>query len=154
VSADVASAPTIVHAGVLRRFGAALYDSLLLLALVMVVTALLLFLTGGKAVTVNDYGVWGYAYRVLLVLLVIGFFGVFWTLKGQTLGMLAWRLRVERESGSLLSWSDALKRLAAGCLSWGVLALGILWILVDRDRLAWHDRVTHTRVVVLPKKRR
>ena len=154
MSADVASARVIVPAGVLRRFGAALYDSLLLLALVMVVTSLLLFLTGGKAVTVGDFGFWGYAYRVLLVLLIVGFFGVFWTRKGQTLGMLAWRLRVERDSGSLLSWSDTLKRLAAGLLSWGLAALGIFWLLVDRDRLAWHDRVTHTRVIVLPKKLR
>jgi len=131
-----------------------LYDSLLVIALCAAVTALLLPLTGGEGVTVTEFGWWGYAYRVLLLAVILGFFGFFWTRNGQTLGMLAWRLRVERDSGSLLSWSDALKRLAAACLSWGVFALGIFWILVDRDRLAWHDRVTHTRVVVLPKKRR
>jgi uncharacterized RDD family membrane protein YckC len=29
-----------------------------------------------------------------------------------------------------------------------------LWIWIDRDGLAWHDRLTHTRVVVLPKRKR
>ena len=31
---------------------------------------------------------------------------------------------------------------------------GYCWIWIDRDRLAWPDRWTHTRVVVLPKKKR
>ena len=155
MSVDASAAePAIQPAGVIRRLGAALYDVLLLIALLMIATALLLPLTGGEAVTVRDFGIWAYLYRVALLLIVIGFFGLFWTRQGQTLGMLAWRLRLERNSGSLMTWGDTLKRLAAACLSWAPLALGIFWILVDRDRLAWHDRLTHTRVVVLPKKKR
>lgn len=152
---DAAAEPGVAPASLLRRLGAALYDTLLLIALLMVVTLLLLPLTGGEAVTVRDFGWWAYGYRVLLLVLVIGFFGLFWTLQGQTLGMLAWRLRLERrDSGMLLTWSDTLQRLAAACLSWGVVGLGMLWILIDRDKLAWHDRLTATRVVVLPKKQR
>ena len=33
-----------------------------------------------------------------------------------------------------------------------ILFLGYLWVLVDPDRLAWHDRWTGTRLVVLPKR--
>jgi uncharacterized RDD family membrane protein YckC len=65
--------------------------------------------------------------------------------------MASWRVRVEREDGSLLDWADTLRRLAAALLSWLPLGLGFLWILVDPQRRAWHDRLSRTRVVVVPK---
>ena len=138
-------------AGVLRRFGAMFYDLLLLLALTMVATAALLPLTGGEAITSERLGWLEYAYRALLLFIIIVFFGGFWTRSGQTLGMVAWRLRIEREDGSLLTWGDVLTRLAAAIVSLLPAGLGYFWIWIDRDRLAWPDRWTRTRVVVLPK---
>ena len=85
-------------AGVLRRLGAMFYDLLLVLAVMMVVTAAFLPLTGGEAITSGRYGAWEYAYRVLLLAIVILFFGLFWTRRGQTRGMAAWRLRLEEQA--------------------------------------------------------
>ncbi len=127
------------------------YDALLVIALLMVVTALLLPLTGGEAITYERYGPLEYIYQLMLALLVIGFFGWFWTRRGQTLGMMAWRLKVVREDGTLLSWGTTLARMTGAIVSWAALGLGYIWIWIDRDRLAWHDRWTHTRVIVLPK---
>src|SRR5690606_38211728 len=107
---EVPSTERLPGAGVLRRLGAMLYDTLAIIAVMMVVTGLLLPLTGGEAITSERFGAWEYAYQALLVAIVVLFFGVFWTRRGQTLGMLAWRLRVEREDGSLLGWGDAIKR--------------------------------------------
>jgi uncharacterized RDD family membrane protein YckC len=90
-------------------------------------------------------------YRAVLVLLTVGFFGVFWTRRGQTLGMASWRVRVEREDGTLLDWGDTVRRLAAALLSWLPLGLGFLWVLVDPQRRAWHDRLSRSRVVVVPR---
>jgi len=146
------SDPSIRPAGVLRRFGAMFYDLLLVVALLMVVTALLLPFTGGEAITYDRFGALEYAYRALLLAVTVGFFGLFWTRRGQTLGMMAWRLKVVREDGSLLTWADTLKRLAGALVSWAALGIGYFWIWVDRDRLAWHDRWSRTRVVVLPKR--
>jgi uncharacterized RDD family membrane protein YckC len=146
------SEASIQQAGVLRRFGAMFYDLLLVVALLMVVTALLMTMTGGEAITSERYGAIEYAYRGLLVAVIVGFFGLFWTQRGQTLGMMAWRLKVVREDGTLLSWTDTVKRLGAALVSWAALGLGYFWIWIDRDRLAWHDRWTRTRVVVLPKR--
>lgn len=140
-------------AGLLRRLGAMFYDLLLVLAVMMVTTAAFLPLTGGEAITSERYGAWEYAYRTLLLLIVILFFGLFWTRSGQTLGMAAWRLRLEREDGLPLSWADVFKRLAAATVSLVLAFLGYFWILIDRDKLAWHDRWTRMRVVVLPKNR-
>jgi len=132
-----------------------LYDLLLVVALWMVVTALMLPLTGGEAITAEHYGAAiELAYQVLLVAIAVAFFGWFWTRRGQTLGMMAWRLKVVREDGSQLTWADTLKRMAAATVSWAAAGLGYFWIWIDRDRLAWHDRWTRTRVIVLPKVRR
>ncbi len=129
-----------------------LYDLLLVIALLIVVTALLLPLTGGEAISSERHGALEYVYRALLVAVVVGFFGSFWTRGGQTLGMMAWRLQVVRTDGSRLSWIDTLKRLGAALISWAPLGAGYFWIWIDADRLAWHDRWTDTRVVLLPKR--
>jgi len=138
-------------AGLLRRLAAMLYDGLLLLALLMVATGLFLPFTGGEAISLRDDPALEFGYRAVLLLLTVGFFGIFWTRRGQTLGMASWRVRVEREDGALPGWGDALRRLAAAVISWLPLGLGFLWILVDPQRRAWHDRLSRTRVVVVPK---
>jgi uncharacterized RDD family membrane protein YckC len=138
-------------AGLLRRLGAMIYDGLLLAALLMVATALWLPFTRGEAITAATQPVLEWVYRSMLVLLTIGFFGLFWTRSGQTLGMAAWRLKVERDDGALLTWKDTVIRLGAALLSWLPAGLGFLWIVADRDKRAWHDRLSHTRVVRLSR---
>jgi uncharacterized RDD family membrane protein YckC len=141
-----------MNAGVLRRFGAMLYDLLLVVALLVVVTLLFLPFTG-KGITPQESGALEHVYRSVLLLVIVLFFCVFWTRSGQTLGMLAWRLRVVRNDGSRLTWRDALVRLGGACVSLALLGLGYFWIWIDRDRLAWHDRWSGTRVVVEEKKK-
>ncbi len=58
--------------GLLRRLGAILYDSLLLLGLLMLATALLMPLTGG-AIEISNI-----AYRLYLLAVVTGYFAGFW----------------------------------------------------------------------------
>jgi len=137
--------------GLLRRLAAVLYDSLLLLALLMVATAMFLPLTGGEAIDPKRDPMLEWVYRAVLLLLTVGFYGIFWTRRGQTLGMASWRLRVEREDGGTLGWGDTLRRLAAAVLSWLPLGLGWLWILVDPEHRAWHDRLSGTRMVLVEK---
>ena len=128
-----------------------LYDGLLLTGVLMVATALFLPLTGGEAVVSGRNPVLEWVYRAALLALIVGFYGVFWTLRGQTLGMTSWRLRVEREDGALLDWGDTVRRLGWALVSLLPLGLGFLWILFDPEKRAWHDRFSRTRVVVLPK---
>jgi uncharacterized RDD family membrane protein YckC len=150
-AAPTASEPP-VRAGLLRRLAAMVYDGLLLLALLMIGTALLLPLTGGEAIVPREHPLLEQVYRLVLAAITAGYFGLAWTRGGQTLGMASWRLRVEREDGRLLGWGDTLRRLAAALLSWLPFGLGYLWVLVDPERRAWHDRLSATRVVVVPKR--
>jgi len=138
---------TTVPAGLLRRLAAAVYDILLVVGVLMIVTLGLVIATGGEAI---PSGTAAFQLSVLLILFL--FFGGFWVSGGQTLGMRAWRLRVETRDGAALDWQRAALRFAASFLAWIPLGLGVLWMLIDPDKLGWHDRLSGTRVVLLPRK--
>jgi uncharacterized RDD family membrane protein YckC len=135
-------------AGLRRRLAAGLYDGLLVLALLVIPTALFMAVRGGRPVPPGDV-----LYQLLLLATTGTFFVWFWTHGGQTLGMRAWRLRVERQTGEPLTTKIALVRFLAMLASIAALGLGLLWVLVDRNRRAWHDLAAGTRVVLVPRKK-
>jgi uncharacterized RDD family membrane protein YckC len=65
--------------------------------------------------------------------------------------MRTWRLRVVREGGGPLSTADAMRRFAWAAVSIAPLGLGLWWCLFDREGLAWHDRSSRTRLVLLSR---
>lgn len=138
-----ASPPT----GLLRRLAAAVYDGLLVVALMMLITFLMVALRNGEPIAPGDP-----ILQVLLLVTCASFFVGFWANGGQTLGMHAWRLRVEMLDGSPVSARTALLRFVTSLGSLACAGLGFLWQLVDREALTWHDRVAGTRVIVIPKK--
>ena len=76
---------------------------------------------------------------------------VSWRKGGQTLAMRAWRLRLVDADGGKPSWRALWLRFLVGHLSLLCGGLGFWWAWVDRDRLAWHDRASGTRLLRLPK---
>ncbi|MBB4723924.1 RDD family protein [Xanthomonas euvesicatoria] len=68
---------------------------------------------------------------------------VSWRRGGQTLGMRPWRLRL---IDPRVSWRALWIRYAVGTLSLALGGLGFWWAWLDRDRLTWHDRASHTRL--------
>ena len=75
-----------------------------------------------------------------------------WRRGGQTLGMRPWRLRVVAADGAAPSWRALWLRYAVGTLSLLAAGFGFWWAWFDRDRLAWHDRASGTRVSREPKR--
>lgn len=129
-------------AGLLRRLAAMSYDALILVSIFLLLTIAIMLSLGWREIAP---GTWWFQLTLLAVFVL--FFCGFWTHGGQTLGMLAWKIRVERTDGSPLRWRDALLRLLASFVSLIPLGLGYLWCLVDRDKRSWHDRLSRTRVV-------
>lgn len=122
------SEPETRPAGLGRRLAALFYDSLLLTAVLFLGTLVLLPFTGGEAITPQDSGPWEVAYRAWLALLALGFFCFSWIRRGQTLGMMSWKIRLQRDDGRLPRWRDAIPRfLLGGALT--VAALSGLWVL-------------------------
>ncbi len=77
-----------------------------------------------------------------------------WRRGGQTLGMRPWRLQVVAANGGPAPVAALCLRYAIGSLSLLAAGLGFWWAWLDRDRLAWHDRVSTTRMQRLPRKAR
>jgi uncharacterized RDD family membrane protein YckC len=106
-------------AGLFRRLAALFYDLLLVIALGFIVTFAMLPLTRGEAVLSSTQGLVGHAYHALLAISVCAYFGWCWTRSGQTLGMRAWRIRLETAGGKRLNWADSLVRILLGAgLAW------------------------------------
>lgn len=144
----MASTAAATRVGLMRRLAAGFYDSLLIIALWFLATAILLPLNHGQAVPADT--LWRMTYRGYLLATAFAFLGWFWTHGGQTLGMRVWRLRVVRADGGRIGWRDAALRYLALLLSLAACGLGILWVLVDREHLAWHDRLSATRLELTP----
>lgn len=138
-------------AGFGRRAAALLYDAFLLAALLMIFTGGALFFTHGAAVVPANAGAWVYLYRFALLAIIAGYFVLNWRRSGQTLGMRAWRIRTVMDTGKPVTWRAALLRAGIGFFAWLPAALGVLWLYLDPEHIALHDRLSGTRVVHLAR---
>lgn len=150
----------LTEAGIIRRLAAALYDTLICVALLMVTTGIYMAITAGilgadEYQKLNESGA---SLRdpllpsVLFCVLFL-FFGYFWTRTGQTLGMQVWHIRIQNRNNVSISWLQALLRYLMAWISWLTLGLGVLWMLIDKDHLTWADRFSESVVVRIPKRK-
>jgi len=109
-----------------------------------------------------------------------GFHLWFWTHGGQTLGMRAWRLKLVQADGRPITWPQAGLRVLTAIPAWlvgiigialatgislssqawlqpfatwprgSILLAGIAWLVIDHWPGGWRDKLTGTRVVLLP----
>ncbi|HEY5680711.1 MAG TPA: RDD family protein [Pseudomonadales bacterium] len=132
------------HAGLLRRVGAMCYDALLVVALWLV--------TLFPIVALSNSAVTGATVRSLLFIELFVFFAYFWVSRGQTLGMLAWRLRlVPAAPGEPVTLRQALLRFIGALAAFATLGLGYLWMYIDPERRTWPDMLSGTRVIHEPR---
>ena len=66
---------------------------------------------------------------------------------GQTIGKKMLNLKVIKENGASLSWTDAFVRWLLYKISSAVLFLGLFWIGIDGKKQGWHDKVAKTYVI-------
>lgn len=127
------------------RLLAMLYDGLLLFS-VWFIASIPVIILATKAGWQNLPG-FRLFLQLYLLLVAFLFFAWFWTHGGQTLGMRAWKLRLVTGENQTPSWRQCLVRYITSIISWACLGLGFLWVLFDRDKLAWHDRLSATRLI-------
>lgn len=123
------------------------YDTLLLIGIWMITLFFMVVAHDGTAVA-------GLRVQAILFLEMFAFFALFWRRDGQTVGMMAWRMRIVSIRGGRLSLAQIILRFLGGLLAAAPLGLGYLWMLVDPDRRTWGDMLSDSRVVVEPKGQR
>lgn len=145
------------RASFLVRVAAIVYDILVVIGVLMFAAALALALSSALA----KLGWWPLAleqdhaerlmsnwlYRFYLAFVLVGFYSLFWSKGGQTLGMKAWRLRVQNTNNRAISFRQAVIRFFAS-----IGGLGNLWVLFNSEKLALQDIAAKCEVVRLTPK--
>ncbi len=80
-----------------------------------------------------------------MALIWMGFFIFFWVKAGQTVGMRAWKLRVQKKDGSRITLIQALIRFFTS-----LFGLANLISPITKRKRGLHDLLARTEVVVLP----
>ena len=70
----------------------------------------------------------------------------FWR-RGMTVGMRAWRVRIEQDDGGKPGWIRCLVRFLVALVSAACLGLGFWWSLFDPGKRTWHDMASRTRLL-------
>ena len=164
-------------ASVTKRLLAIIYDSFLLIAVLFLAMAMLLLISGGHEFQAGNPLITAY---ILLVSFI--FFGWFWTHGGQTLGMRAWKLRLQQKNGNPINWQHAAVRFVTALPAWIVFIIGIAmvadiqlatyswlnqlstltewlifvvgitWLIGDQWPDGWRDKISGTRIVKISTK--
>lgn len=124
------------------RLGALIYDTIVLCG-IWVFSIVIIVTVSGREFT----GAWS---QTLCFLEAFVFFCFFWMHRGQTIGMLAWRLRLETDG--VFTLRKALLRFCGELLSIVTVGFGYFWIWIDKDRRSWSDLLSGSRVVRYSKR--
>ncbi len=147
------------YPSLLRRLAAMFYDSWLVLACLLLSTAVMIGLRiaieGSDAMPQGKIaisGAWEIPSFIINTLVILSFFTYFWSKLGQTLGMQTWRLRIDTQDNERISKQQSIIRCFASLFSLTCFGLGYLWALIDKDKQTWHDKISNTQTVLLEKR--
>ena len=130
-----------------RRVLVILYDSILLVAVLffMSLPIIIPFEITTDHILYPLYIVYIYAIAFL-------FFAWSWTHGGQTLGLKTWKIKLVSVSGNQVTWKESFMRYIGSLLCWLSCGIGFLWCYTNKERLAWNDLISNTRLTALSSK--
>jgi len=134
-------------AGVGQRLASYLMDGVVL----SVIYIALMFLFGVQieevAIAGGDFSTTFSAAYVLMAAIAIGYYTYFFG-KGQTPGMKLVEIKLIRTDGfHPVGYKKGFFRWVGMEISGMVLLLGYIWILIDKKKQGWHDKIAGTYVV-------
>lgn len=72
-----------------------------------------------------------------------------WVNGRQTLGMKAWNIKLTNTDSSMVDWKSASVRFLLALVSLIFFAFGLLWIILDSEKVTFYDRFSQTRLIKL-----
>ncbi len=147
---------SLPRAGLLRRLAALLYDGFLVAAIWMILGFIMQIIAGADTNQLVDGQVQTdpLLSNILFVLMIASaasFYIWFWTRSGQTLGMIAWKMKATDLNDNLMTPRQGLIRFFAAWPAFFLFGIGFLWIYIDKNGDAIHDKLSASKVVVVPK---
>lgn len=127
-----------------RCVAAMVYDSFILFSILLLATAIALFFNHGHSFLPHQYVFLTYLFAVCGL-----FLSYCWHKGGQTLGMLAWKIKIVDEQGQRLSFKKAWLRYGLCLLSLFFVGMGFIWRLFDAEKQYLHDRLLGTRIILV-----
>ncbi|MGI9282035.1 MAG: RDD family protein [Endozoicomonas sp.] len=137
------------YAGFLDRFWATLIDTLILMAITLPLTMIIygnqLTIEGSRQLLGPGDIIINWLFPALAVIL-------FWHYKSATPGKMLITMKVvDEKTGLAPKLSQSVIRYLAYFVSILPLFLGFFWIVVDKKKQGWHDKIAGTVVVRLRK---
>lgn len=137
----------MAKAGFLTRLFASLIDLIITYLFYFVFLGLV-----GKYLNIfSKSNLAGFSFFIIINLLFGLYFVVFWSTTGQTIGKLIMRQKVVSLDGSKISIKTAAIRWLGYIVSTLPLYLGFLWIIWDKDKQGFHDKIAKTYVIKIKK---
>jgi len=134
---------SVVRAGFFRRLGAFALDWLILSILADMVAFAYRFGSSAEREMLRMDMAMG-----LSIVLFLLYFTLFTGEGGQTLGKMVLGMRVQGTDGSPVGYGRAFVRTLGYILSFFFTTfLGFLWVLWDKKKQAWHDKIAGTEVI-------
>ncbi|MFT6928125.1 MAG: putative RDD family membrane protein YckC [Psychromonas sp.] len=143
------------RANFLKRLGAYIYDLFAVSAVLMLagIVAIIVVIIASSTGLINldayqdvaDFLATSQIFALYLAFIVIGFYSYFWTRGGQTIGMKAWRLRLQNSDGSNISFTQSLIRMATSAFGLGN------FLVFFGKKSAFQDQWAECEMVVLTK---
>jgi len=122
------------------RAEAALIDGVIMLAGYAIPAAL--FMYEGGQIALGKHAL---AFLYLALLTIPLFYKLLWTMTGRdSFGMRCAGIRLVDFDGNPPSQERRYVRLFGSILSFLAAGVGLIWALVDQDRLSWHDHISST----------
>ncbi len=128
--------------GLGRRLLVMIYDSVVIIAILMAAAAMGLLFGQSQKVALHDP-----VYTAYLVVFWFLYLAWCWRCGGITLGMRAWKVRLIADGSDQVSWKQCSIRFLMSLVSATALGVGFLWALFNPRKLTWHDSVSRTRLV-------
>lgn len=138
----------MIGAGFFKRVFSLIYDTLIVIGIMLSLSLLLVIINGGYAESSTFAGL-----VQLLIIVLSGplFYTYFWiSNNGQTVGMQAWKLQLVSKEKDL-SMRVCSFRCFASVISFLILGLGYFLILFHKDNKSLSDLITNTQIIDLKR---
>ncbi len=138
---------TYLIAPIWRRIMALIYDILILVALMLIASAITVAVVGAlfsrQALEAGllDGNIW---FRLFLLTVWFGYYALSWVYGGQTLGMKPWRLYTVKLNGKNMKWLDCLFRFSSS-----LFGFGLILALFHPQKRSLQDLFSSTKTLVL-----